>query len=81
MTTVDDDTLASLQTTLHAARKVLAEAYDRRDRIAGEIAATETGRGAVVLPELLMVLGAAEHALALAAESATTPITNTGAIP
>ncbi|MFH6787385.1 hypothetical protein [Methylobacterium sp. MA0201] len=68
MVAVEDDELAGLQDRLHAARKALGEAYDRRDARAEEIAAAEAVVGGVVRPELLVAFSAAERAV-LAAEA------------
>ena len=68
MVAVEDDELAGLQDRLHAARKALGEAYDRRDDLAEEIAAAEAVVGGAVRPELLVAFSAAERAV-LAAEA------------
>ena len=60
----DDDNLSSLRDRLHAARRLLAEASERRDVLAREIAAAADGGVPV---DLVRAFGAAERAM-LAAE-------------
>ena len=64
----DGDDIAALRERLHAAQHALTEAYDKRDALAEEAAAAQKTGGAVVPPELLIALGAAERAV-LAAET------------
>lgn len=67
MLTVEDEGLSLLHDRLHAVRRALGDAYDRRDALAREIAAVETA-GGVVRPDLLIAFNAAERAV-LAAEA------------
>lgn len=65
---VDEDELEALRDRLHAARRSLSKAYDRRDALAEQIAVLETDSGVPIRPELVAALGAAERAV-LAAEA------------
>lgn len=55
--------LAGLNERLHAARRALREAYDRRDTLAEETGAADHDPDARIRPELLMALSTAERAV------------------
>lgn len=60
---LDNDDLTPLQNRLHAARRALNEAYDRRDAIAQEAAVAEMNLGAAPRPQLLITLCVTERAV------------------
>ncbi|MGU3469265.1 hypothetical protein ACLBXO_30950 [Methylobacterium sp. C33D] len=66
--TDDDEVFSALRDRLHIARRLLATAYERRDRLAREIAAVEARDGIGIPVELVDALGAAERAV-LSAEA------------
>lgn len=75
--TVDGDLIAALDNRLHAARRELRIAYDRRDAWVVEIDQIYRAGGLPALPRLFIDLHAAELAMCEAnsarTESATTP--------
>ena len=67
--TEHDSGQADLHKRLHAARRVLCEAYERRDDLTAQIDAAKLETDAVVRPGLVIAFRLAERAV-LAAETA-----------
>ncbi|NGM38022.1 MULTISPECIES: hypothetical protein [Methylobacterium] len=64
--TGDNDDFSPLHERLHAARRLLAEAYERRDVLARQIATVEATDGIGLPVDLMNAYGAAERAVLVA---------------